>query len=74
MAFSKKNWGYNPRICRKLYSLTDKSKRRGLIEKCKLRRPAAIKHLMAQRDEPACTRASSAVLVSFKRVFWREVL
>ena len=51
--------GHNPRTDRKL---------RNLIEKSKSRRPGATKRLVAQRDEPACTRAGSAVLVPFKRV------
>ena len=51
--------GHNRRTCRKL---------RNLIEKNKSRRPGATKRLVAQRDEPACTRAGPAVLVPFKRV------
>ena len=51
--------GYNPRTCRRL---------RNVIEKSKSRLPGATKRLVAQRGEPACTRASSAVLVLFKRV------
>ena len=50
--------GYNPRTCRKL---------RNLIEKSKRHRPGATKRLVAQRGEPACTRGS-AILVAFKRV------
>ena len=50
--------GHNPRTCRKL---------RNLIENSKGRRPSETKRLVAQRDESACTRADSAVLVLFKR-------
>ena len=55
----EKPLGRNLRICRKL---------RNLIEKSKRHRPCATKRLVAQRDEPACTRAGAAVLVLFKRL------
>ena len=48
-----------PRTCREV---------RNFMEKSKSCRPGATKRLVAQRDEPACTRASSAALVPLKRV------
>ena len=55
----KKSTGHNPRTCHKL---------RNLIEKIKGRRSGATKPLVVQWDQPACTRAGSAVLVPFKRI------
>ena len=51
--------GNNPRAFRKL---------RNVVEKSKASRPSAAKHLVAERDESACTHAGAAVLVPFKLV------
>ena len=46
----------------------DLAELRDRVEKSKSCRPSTAKRLVAQWDESACTRASAASLVPFKRV------
>ena len=55
----KTSLGHNPRSCCKL---------RNLIQKSKGSRPSPAKRLVVHRDESSRSRASAAVLVTFKRV------